>query len=181
MKRLVWFWNLIHYCLFEIQLGFYNLFKFINPLRYILKTATAKKAFEKKRGIKDISDHIDEVVFSNNINGPSITWAGMHMSALIIGIEFLCFNLLQILFKINLLEKIFDNDLYGIFLILTLFIIGSLINYFTIFKEKKYLPYFDEFNKLPKNRIRLYCILCLIGYLSIEILVVVSFTWFRNL
>jgi len=97
-------------------------------------------------------------------------------------VELILFFVIQILLKKNLMNYILENlQIYKV--IATAFIIVTptmLFDYYVISKDKKYLKFFQQFDQIPRNRIRLYMILCLFVYISLILLVIGSFILFRN-
>jgi hypothetical protein len=181
IKSLIYFWNLVYYCFFRLQLGIHSMFKLINPINYFLKIPSVRKSFEEKRGINDISEYVEKSAFDNREVGVPVISGGIHSGILLGSIECICFNIIQLFFGKNWMNSIFDNELIGLIYILCLFLTTSLFNYFILFKNKRYLTYFNQFDKIPKKKITLYCSICLFVYISTLVLVVYSFTWLKNI
>lgn len=181
MKSLVRFWNLIHYCVYEIQLIIHNFLSLLNPVSYFLRIPAIKRGFKNKRGIDNISDYVDKSAFNNPKSGVPITWAGILMGVLTINIELLLFNMIQIILKKNLLNYVLDNGNYGLIFILSLLIPGIVLDHFVLFKGKRYLIYFEEFDRIPRIKIKFYCLICLVAFLSVFALLIYSFTFFHGM
>lgn len=177
VRKLIRFWNLVFYCMVQLQMGLHRIFNFINPVRYILNTNLVKKSFERKRGISNISEYIDDNVFKNPVTGMPIVWAGIHVNMLLISGVLIILNLIQVHNHRNFLDAIVNNETYVvmfIFLIVTpIFIFNKII----FDRKNKYLIYFKEFEKLPTRKIRLYCFECLVAYSLLIGLLIYSFTW----
>lgn len=177
MKKLLRFWNLVHYCMFKLQFSIHRMLSILNPMTYFLKIPTVKKAFEKKRNINDISEYIEKSAFKNPETSVTIIWAGIHTGALLILAEYLGFNLIQISLKKDWMGYIMDNDFKGLVFIFSLIIPVIVINYFALFRNKKYLLYFKEFDEIPRYKLNLYCFFCMLAYLSMAVFLILSFTW----
>jgi hypothetical protein len=143
------FWNLVHYCIYELQLNFHKIFRFINPLYYLYKVPPIRRYFAGKYNTDDMPQYIDDTVFDDPRSGRIIVSAGIHMGIILINVQIVIFNLIQTLLGKNLNNYIFENEKYKFVVILALLIIAGIINYNILFKDKKYLVYFDDFNKIP--------------------------------
>lgn len=167
--------------MFKLQLGLHRILRLLDPTTYFLKIPAIRKAFQKKRGIDDISEYIERSAFRNPETSVTTVWAGIHIGILLMCIEYFCIYLAELFLKKNWIYDALDNDTSALIFIFSLLIIETLINYFALFQKKKYLLYFDDFNKIPRNRMRFYCFICLIVYLSLGVLVIYSFTWHRRI
>jgi hypothetical protein len=137
MKFVVWFWNLI----------FYNLFRWENyvsrfigyPIQKILRNKKVKEQYEK-RGVKDADELVNKAIKNPRVGINSIL-AGGHMYLLII---LLAFGLLFI-YSALIGHHIRIGYTQFLYIIAPSFI----VNYFSLFKDDKYLSYFKEFEKMP--------------------------------
>lgn len=179
MGKIVRIWNLIHYCMFIMQLNFHKLFRYLNPVYYFRRSQMAKKWFSDNRGIDDIDSYIEKSTFNNSYSGTPIVWAGIHMGIMLAALECICFNLAQILTKNDLRNYFFQNKNHEAILIVALLIPPGILNHFLIFKDRLYLKYFKEFESIPNNRLILYCAIFALLYLFIVIITWISFTWFK--
>lgn len=175
------FWNLLHYCIYELQLNFHKLFRFVNPVYYLYKISFIKKYFAKKYNTNDMPQYVDDIVFDNPRNGQPIVWAGIHMGVILISIQIIFFNIIQVLINENLNNYIFDNEKLKFIAIVAFLTISGIINYALIFKDKKYLIYFDDFNKISRSKIIWYCLFFTLGYISLIALTIYSFSWLKNI
>jgi hypothetical protein len=169
------FWNLLHYCIYELQLNFHKLFRFISPIYYLYKVPLIKRYFEKKYGTDDMAQYVDDAVFDDPRSGQTIVWAGIQMGVIMISIQIIIFNIVQAAIGENLNNYIFDNEKYKLVFILALVTIAGIVNYNVLFKDKKYLLYFEDFNKISRRTITLYSILILLGYIALIISTIASF------
>lgn len=154
MKKIIWFWNLIHYKLYVLQTTAHSLFYLVNPFVWVTRIPIVRD-FYRKKGISDIGGEINSV-FENPETGFNNIWAGGIASGLLIFLEAGLFNLIQIYLGRILYGVMFENYYYLILFILLGITPPSLFNYFTLFKNNKYLEFFKEFEQMPKNKKRFY-------------------------
>ncbi len=113
-----------------------------------------QRAFRKKTGIENMADYADKAVFYNNETGISVKWAGIHMAAIAISLEIVLFDIFQFLSKKDFYNYICakNGQINQLLFIAILVGVTLFINYATIFKDKKYLIYFEEFERLPQKK-----------------------------
>ena len=142
------FFNIIHYILFK---GFSRLFMYLfKPLFKIYKIPMVKRYSEKK-GINP-EEEVRKVFFQKE-GGFSIMYAG-GMISIFTGTFFLVLtNVYCILFY-----KIIDVHFICIVII---FILSYGINHYLVFKNDKYLNYFEEFDKKSKIWKRVWALITL--------------------
>jgi len=180
IKGIARFWNLIHYCMYELQLNFHKVFRFINPIFYLYRVPAIKKYLGKKYNTAYPEQYVDDAVFDNPRNGQPIVWAGILMGILLINIQIIIFNLFQVFISKNLNNYIFDNEKIKFIAIVSLLAIAGLINYALVFKDKKYLIYFEDFNRISRTTITWYCFSCLLVYALLILVTIYSFSWLKN-
>lgn len=145
------------------------------------KVPSIKRYFATKYNTDDMPQYVDDAVFDNPTSGQPIVWAGTHMGILLIAIQIIIFNIVQVLINRNLNNYIFDNEKYKFIAILTFLTIAGVVNYMIVFKDKKYLIYFEDFNKISRRTIICYCVFFALGYILLIILIVYSFSWLKNI
>jgi hypothetical protein len=145
MKEIIWFWNLLFYMLYKLDLNLHLLFNHINPFRLIYKIKIIAK-FYQKRGISDMGALIDNN-FSNKSYGISITRAGGVLAVPIILVEYGVFNFIQLLLNKPLIKYVFENVYYLIPFLIVLITPAGIILDFTVYKNDRYLKYFQKFEK----------------------------------
>ena len=177
--KLLRFWNLVFFCMYKLQIGFHKVFSLINPISWFIKMPSVKRFFKRKRDIDNMSGYLDKQVFENPVAGNSITWARIHIGVLMMIVQVFIFILIQIIAKRNLFNYILDNSMYKIIFVFSLLIPGGIVDYFVFDKKDLYLKYFNEFDQIPKRRIWIYCLICLVAYLLLLALIIWSFTWLR--
>lgn len=175
------FWNMVHYCMYELQFNFHKAFRFINPVYYLYKVPAIKRYFANKYGTNNMAQYVDDALFNDPSHGQPIVTAGIHMGIILISFLITLFNLTQLVIHKNMNDYIFAHQgAEGLLFVLYLTIAG-VINYALLFRHKKYLTYFVAFNKISRSTINWYCTLAVIGYALMVILTIYSFTWLRNL
>lgn len=168
---------MVHYCIYLFFINVFKLMNYLNPLYYILKAKCVKQSYAK-RGIDDMQELITDV--SNN---PQIGINSIHAGGLMIGLTgFLLFGLFdcsQLLFSTSLDDLVFKNKNINMLFLLCLIVPSFLFNYFTLFKESKYLDYFKEFDKMDDGDKTKYYWMSLIVVIVIVSFFVVSFKFTR--
>jgi hypothetical protein len=133
------FWNIIHYFLYVADYKFHLFFNKINPVVHLYKMPFAKKHFERK-GIDPIKE------LNKAFSKPSIGLSSMVSGGLVYFLVFLVFfsisNLYSAILRKELNLKIYHFILFAL--------MSFIVNYFLLFKEKKYLAYFKEFERMTK-------------------------------
>jgi hypothetical protein len=134
------FWNIIHYFVYKLDYKLHLLFNKINPVLYFYKLPFAKKHFEKI-GI----DPLIEVnkAFKRPDIGISSIRSGGFMGILIF---LVCFGIANLSSEIR--QQGLNLKLYHFIIFI---VISLLANHFLLFKKNKYLIYFKEFEKMPKE------------------------------
>lgn len=90
-------------------------------------------------------------------------------------------SIVQVLINKNLNNYIFDNEKLKFIAIVSFLTISGIINYALVFKDKKYLIYFDDFNKISRRTIIWYRVFFALGYISLVVLTIYSFSWLKNI
>lgn len=96
------------------------------------------------------------------------------MIAIVILLEAAGLNIIGFLFKLPV------DQLYTDKVIISMFTVAVILNYFMLFKEKFYLKYFKKFEEIPQSKIRIYKIYWAIFILLVLALVPISsqiFVW----
>jgi len=139
LKKTVWFWNLVHYNIFIWENRVTNFIIF--PFYKLLGTNYVKKMYAK-RGVSNPDEIVKDALTSSNV-GSNIVKAGGVMGALLL---FICISIFQ--YYTGFFEKEINTNP------IQLFIYGLIIipiNYFSLFKNRRYLIYFKEFDSLSKR------------------------------
>lgn len=164
MKKMAYFLNILHFCLYRFDYKLHLLSNKINPFRFLAEISFVKKRLEEK-GVRNIQKEIDKA-FGNKEFGLSVMVAG----GALIGILFFFFlAVLNISLKL-LSENPTLSNVHFIFCgILTV-----VLSYFFVFKNDKYLKYFEIFEGCGKADKRKYSWLTLAFVLVVFCLFVLS-------
>jgi hypothetical protein len=158
------FWNIVHYSVYRADYKLHLLFNKINPLRLLFKLHHSKRNFEKL-GV-DPMNALNEAFKRPDIGISSIR-AGGFMYILVF---LICFGLVNIfcgLSQISIRLRLYH---------FMIFVIASLVvNYFLLFQQKKYLAYFKEFEKMPKEEKKKWALLSSLAIIGIILFFIGSF------
>lgn len=147
-------WNYVHYFIFRFEIK--TTYFFRNILNFIFSPITnikfLKKGLERRNSsFKDIDD-IALDLSNNPLHGKSIAFAGIHTGGLIILIEYTLFNILQTILGKTFIQFVWEpGNSYKWIFIIALLAVPWIINERLLFKNNKYLKYFDEFDREPKK------------------------------
>jgi len=156
-RNFVWYWNMIHYCIYSYFFTIRNWIRIGGPVYYWDKIPPLKRYFNK-RGV-DIERVVRTVTNNTRLEMVSI-YAGVVMGGLVIFLIVGIFNCSQLLFTQSISQPIShwiskNRFQTGLFL-LALIVPSFLLNYFVLFKQNKYLKYFKEFEKIDRTTIKRY-------------------------
>nr|WP_321227276.1 hypothetical protein [uncultured Psychroserpens sp.] len=132
--------NILHYSLYLIEIKLHHLFNKINPGLLIYKIPRVKKWMKDKNGIENTKEWLDNFWLDKK-NGHSLLNIGGWLTVIIF---LLLISSAIFLGKLFYLKIIFNN--YTWICIPSLGISWA-ICYFHVFKNDKYLIYFEEFEK----------------------------------
>jgi len=140
MKRIENHLNVLHFCFYSLHYKLHLFANKINPFRYLAKIPSVKKRLLEK-GIANIEDEINKA-FGNKEYGLSMTVAG----GALIGILFFFF-----LAVLNFLLKLLLGNipLSAVNFILCA-VLSVALSYVYVFKNDKYLRYFEKFEEWGK-------------------------------
>ncbi len=134
------FWNIVHYFVYRLDYKFHLLFNKINPVYYFYKLPFAKRHFEKM-GIDPVMEA--NKAFKHPDFGISSIRAGGFMYILIF---LLCLGVANLLSGIT--QQSLNLRLYHFIIFI---VISIILNQILLFRNKKYLIYFKEFDVMPKE------------------------------
>jgi len=158
---------MVHYFIYLADYKFHLLFRKINPVTLIHKLPFQKKMYEK-RGI-NIGNEINEA-FKNQHFGISTIRAGGFIGLLLF---FLLLGLTMIL--CGLINSKYSLKSYHFYLI---GVISWIVNYYILFKKRKYLKYFKEFDKMQKKEKIKWALYSFLTILCIIVFFILSFIYF---
>ena len=109
---------------------------------------TLKKKNSSPQEIRVASEN----AINNRVYGQNITNSAIQMGGLIILIEYGLFNIFQAILGKSLIQIFWEpGSSYKWIFIIGLLVLPWIINEKLLFKNNKYLKYFDEFDKEPKK------------------------------
>jgi len=158
------FWNFVHYYAYISDYKLHLLFNRINPILYLYKLPFAKKHFEKMK--------IDPVIELNRtFQRPDIGISSIRSSGLMYILVFLlCCGLGNLYIGVYRIK--FHVSIYPFILAIA---ISLIVNYYLLFRHKKYLHYFKEFEKMESSDKKRWSLLSLGVILGIMIFAIGSF------
>ncbi|MFB9053958.1 hypothetical protein ACFFVB_12800 [Formosa undariae] len=154
--------NILHYCLYLIQVKLHLLFNKINPVLLLFKIPSVKKRMKESDGIESPTEWYNNF-WNDKKNGFGTRFIG---GSLIGIISFAFIGLGIILVKIISPELVLNS-----FFFISMGIISYLICYFLVFKNDQYLEYFNEFEDWTIKQKRKY----VFGSISFILLIIVLF------
>ena len=180
LNNIIWFWNLLHYFIYLFNVKIYKVIDYVNPITWLLKISIIQNFF-KRKGINDINKLIDRNINSKQFSSTCVTWAGIHMGGLMVIVEFSFFNLLQVCLGQSLIQHVWNALLYKVLFLIALLIPQGLINYFILFRNNKYMYYFEKFDKLPLSTKKLYGLICIFSISGIFLVFIGSFFLYSHI
>jgi hypothetical protein len=177
MKKITWYWNLMHYSIYRWFNTLFRLINYINPIIYFYKIPGIKR-FYAKRGIGNMKTLTEDIAGNPKIGINSINAGGV-VGGLLVLLTFGIFNCSQIFFSISLGDIALKNSANEILFIAFLLAPSLLFNYFTLFKENKYLKYFKEFDEMDASEKTKYYWISLFVFLLILLFFIFSFRFTR--
>lgn len=160
--------NILHYCIYRAH---YNLHLFtnkINPFNLIHMLPFQKRKYEEL-GI-DIHKEINKA-FGDKDNGLSIMVAGGVLLAVLF---FLPFGIIKILMSAISNGSVLSTEYFIGFGLLSL-----IVCYLFVFKDDKYLAYFEDFESWTKNESRKYGWISFLFIVAVVLMFFLSLSWHK--
>lgn len=150
MKRIEWFWNMIYYNVYLVDVKMSWLFNFINPVFWFNKIPIIKR-YHAKHGVDDMNSFANRIL-NNPKSGLSSIWAGSFMGSLLVLIGISLLNIIETILGRSVIRDVTDSSSH--FIIFFVILLGPtvLINNHLLFKKDKFLNYFKEFEMVPKEK-----------------------------
>lgn len=165
LRKIVWFWNIVHYNIFIWENNLTKLLLY--PFFKLLGSSKAKELYNK-RGVKNAESLIKDALLNKENSSNSIRAGGIMG---VIGL-FICLSVFLIY------TAFFEKKLnMGIEHLILFGVITFLINYYCLFKDKKYLLYFKEFNSLSKKDVTKYSWISFVFILLVLLFLIESFVF----
>ncbi|MCG2792872.1 MAG: hypothetical protein L6262_04910 [Weeksellaceae bacterium] len=147
-------WNHVYYFIYIFEIKATYFFRAI--LNFIFSPITKinflKKGLEKRGSSFKQIDDIALKLSNNPKNSKSVNLANIHIGGQLVLIEFGLFNLLQAGLGKSLIQYVWGpGNPYKWIFIIGMLVIPYLINNQLLWKNDKYLKYFKEFDKEPKQ------------------------------
>lgn len=152
--------NIIHFCLYKVHYKSHIFAKKLNPFNIIHKLPFQKRRYEKL-GI-DIHKEIDKAFGDKNF-GLSITIAG----GILWGEIAVFFSALILCLNISL----------SVYYIVACCVLSGLVCYFFVFRDDKYIEYFDKYEKWSKAEKRKYYCFTLTSVVIVFFLFSLGLIW----
>lgn len=168
-------WNYVHYSIFKAYKLLYKLLSYIDPFKLLYRIPAVKR-FYARGGIDDMNKFTDEVAFNDKRSGLWSIWAGSMVGGLLIFFEYGLFNIFQLIIGKSLIQYIWGgSNLYWLVFIAGLLIIPYIVNEQLLFKNDKYLKYFEIFEKEPTKMKRKWTFISFSVILGIVLFFILSF------
>lgn len=138
------FWPFVFYCFFKYELKTRYVYKYLNPFFWLdkIRDVSQKRNFEYDSKL----EFKDSFLYDKS---NTMVWAGIDIAASLAMLVCLAFNMIG---GRRIWRFIVINTTYEILFIVALVLICWSINYFILFRNKRYLIYFNEFEKYSKQR-----------------------------
>ena len=173
MKIIELFWNIVYYGIYQFDVFLRYLIGFINPFNFINKNKGIRRYYSA-HGVDDMNRFRNRI-FNDRRTGISITISNATIGGLLVLFEYGLFNVIQGITKKPLIDKIWQDGFHLFIYLIIMLVPAFLINKNLLFKNYKYLRYFDEFEKLEKSKKQRYYCVSLISVFLIVLFFFVSF------
>jgi hypothetical protein len=152
MKIIERIWAFVFYCFANYEGRAKYLYKYLNPFFWLDNV--------KRIGTNKVDNF--KVEFKNHLlydNSSTMMWAGIDIAAYLSILVCIIFNIIG---GRKIWRYILASKLYEAVFIILLVIICAGINYFILFRRKKFLIFFQAFDKINFKKKRLYALGCFI-------------------
>ena len=154
IKNMERVWNYVHYNIYLFEVNASKIIGYPISLIFnlIYKISFISEGLKKRNSSRQEIRAARDNAINNRRYGQNITIAGIQMGGLLVLLEFSLFNLIQAGIGKSLIQYVWgaNNPIKWLFLIGFL-LIPYLINNQLLWKNDKYLKYFKEFDKQPKE------------------------------
>ncbi|WP_345989863.1 hypothetical protein AAEU33_19850 [Chryseobacterium sp. Chry.R1] len=147
-------WNYIHYFIYVFEVNASKVIAYPIALLFDLfyKIPFIESWLKKKNSSAQEIRSARNNAINNRIYGQNITIAGIQMGGLLVLIEYGLFNIFQATLGKPLIQYVWlGGNYYKWLFVATMLIIPYIINNQLLWKNDKYLKYFEEFDKEPKQ------------------------------
>ncbi|PWN63543.1 hypothetical protein C1631_021410 [Chryseobacterium phosphatilyticum] len=147
-------WNYVHYFIYQFERNASKIITYPITLIFdlIYKIPFIINVLKKKNSSPQEIRVASENALNNRVYGQNIIISGIQMGGLIILLEYGLFNIFQAIIGKSLIQIFWEpGSPYKWIFIIGLLVMPWIINEKLLFKNDKYLKYFDEFDKEPKK------------------------------
>ena len=138
-KKIIWFWNLVHYNVFIGQNKITNFI--LSPFFKILRSQKVKNLYAK-RNVNNPEAIVKDALLNPEYGSNSTRSFGF------MGFLTVCILFSFVFFFEGIFKKTID---FNIFLTLLITALAYAINYYMLLKDKRHIYYFQQFSELEKN------------------------------
>ncbi len=161
MKKIELFWNIVYYGIYVFDVFLRNLLGYLNPF-ILINRIKGVKQFHSDQGVTDINK-FKNIIFNNPRTGISSVRSGAIIGGVLVLVEYGLFNIFQAISGNDLVVDLWENStnfsVYLIIFVLPVVFINNLL----LFKNDKYLNYFNKFEKLEAGKKRNYILVSLMS------------------
>lgn len=158
MKAIEWIWNLIFYNMYKWEVKLYRILDYVDPFYWLNKT-TRFKEHRSKYGVDDMNK-LKENIMTNPNAGFGLYPVYASIGGLFVLFELVFLNISLLLVNCPL-SNILENTSTKIVVFGLIILLAILFNQVTLYRNNKYLDYFEKFNTLADRRKSFYGLLCL--------------------
>lgn len=162
-------WAFVFYCFLKYELKIRGVYKYLNPFIWVdkIKNSTRKQDFEYNSRLESKNNHL-------NGKSNAMLWAKIDIAAYLAILVCIVFNIIG---GRKMWYYILANNSYKIVFIIALILVSSCINHYILFRKKKYLAYFQEFERLDHQRKWLCALVCFIFFVLTIVYLFYSFKY----
>jgi hypothetical protein len=150
MKKIEWFWNMIYYNVYLVDVKMSWLFNFINPVFWFNRIPIIKRYYAK-HGVDDMNNFANRIL-NNPKSGISSIWSGSFMGILLGLIEIGLLNIIETIIGRSVVKDVTDSSFHFIVFFVILMVPIILINNYLLFRKDKFLNYFEEFKMMSNEK-----------------------------
>jgi len=173
MRKLEYYWNVVYFGIYELDLFVSNLLQYLNPFS---KNDAIKKFYNTI--IVNEDNKLENRMVYNRKTGQNILRCQGFMGVLLVVFHVVVINIISLAFDMPILMNLTKNQICIYVYAVIIVALSVLINNLLLFKNDKYLKYFSQFDLLDSRKKRN---LYLVSFLSVILIIVFSFLSFRLL
>ncbi len=163
MKNIELFWNIVYFGIYQFDISLRYLIGFLNPFNFINKIKGVQR-YHSTYGVNDLNKFRNRI-FNSKKSGISSIRSSAIIGGLLVLFEYGLFNFIQGITKKALIANVWEDSSHFFIYLIVLLIPVVLINNYLLFKNDKYLNYFEQFEKEGKRKKSSYYFLSIITVL----------------